>query len=74
MASLLVIVGALWAIIGVANIFGMPWSTTAPGSPLITYGLVFNILLFVFPGLILIGIGEMVRKKAAPEKPKRICD
>lgn len=65
LSSLLVVVGALWALLGLANIFLMPWSTAGAGSPILTYGLIFNGLAFVMPGLVVIGIGEMLRKKSS---------
>lgn len=61
MAGVLVVVGALWAILGVANLVGMDWRNLSSGIQ--TYGLMFNVVLFILPGLVLIGIGESIRKK-----------
>ncbi|MFH1261575.1 MAG: SHOCT domain-containing protein [Candidatus Micrarchaeota archaeon] len=65
MATLLKWVGGIWAVIGVGNLIGMPW-TTAGQELLITAGLMLNVLLFVVPGLIVYGIGSAITKKQAP--------
>lgn len=67
MASLLRIVGALWAIVGVLNLIGMPWQTSGQG--LLTFGLMFNVLLFILPGLVLIGIGEAISRRSKSQVP-----
>src|SRR5262249_28590621 len=60
MGLLLKIVGSVWALLGAGNIIGMPWDK---GSSLIlTFGLIFNMLLFVIPGLVVYGIGAGVSK------------
>lgn len=62
MRILLQVVGAIWALIGLGNIIGMPW--TEPSSEgILTFGLVFNMLLFVMPGLVVYGIGAAIKKK-----------
>ena len=68
MASLLRIVGAIWAVIGVLNLFGMPWQTSAEG--LLTFGLMFNVLLFILPGLVVIGIGEAIARRSKQQSPE----
>lgn len=55
------IVGGVWALIGVGNIIGMPWGTT--GSGMLTLGLILNMILFFFPGMVLYMIAD--RKKAS---------
>jgi len=50
MDTLLKVVGGIWAIIGAANVVMMPW--TKSGEGLLTFGLIFNFLLFIIPGLI----------------------
>lgn len=64
MSSLLGIVGGLWAIVGVANLVMFDWNTS--GSGLQTYAVIFNMVLFVIPGLILMGIAKRLdsRKEA----------
>lgn len=54
MRLFLQIIGYIWAIIGVGNIVSMPWAIGATG--LLTFGLLFNMLLFIFPGIIVANI------------------
>lgn len=61
MGTLLKVVGAIWTIIGVGNILFMPWTKSSEG--ILSFGLMFNVLLFVIPGLILFGIGAGITKK-----------
>lgn len=73
MATLLKWVGGGWAVLGLANLVLMPWTTAGQG--LLIAGLMFNVLLFVVPGLIVYGIGVAITKKqeapAAPTEPKK---
>lgn len=62
MGSFLKIIGFVWALIGFANLFLMPWTTAGEG--LLTVGLMVNILLFIFPGLGLYGVGTMMARKS----------
>jgi hypothetical protein len=59
---LLLIVGAGWAILGLGNIVMMPW---AEGGGVLTFGVIFNMVLFILPGLILAGIGSALRKRSS---------
>lgn len=61
MGTLLIVIGGVWALIGGGNIVGMPWTSGASG--ILTMGLMFNMLVFVFPGLILVGLGSRMRSK-----------
>jgi hypothetical protein len=61
MDRLLKVVGAVWAVLGAANIIGMPW--TGPSSGILLFGIMFNMLLFVFPGLILYGVGAGISRR-----------
>ncbi len=63
MPSVLVI-GAILAIIGAWNVIAMPW--TEPGrETLLGIGLIFNMLLFILPGLVVYGIGAgMARRRS----------
>lgn len=54
--KILKFVGAVWAIIGAGNILLTPTKTSSEG--VITFALIFNMVLFVFPGLALYGIGK----------------
>lgn len=42
--------GVIWAVIGFGNICMMPW--TRSSYEFLTFGLIFNMLLFIFPGLV----------------------
>lgn len=61
MGTLLIVIGGIWALIGGGNLVGMPWTSGASG--ILTMGLMFNMLVFVFPGLILVGLGSRMRSK-----------
>lgn len=61
MGTLLKVVGVVWAIIGGGNLAGMPWAESSQG--VLMFGLMFNMLLFIIPGLIVYGIGFGIKKK-----------
>jgi len=61
MGALLKVVGVIWALIGLGNLIGMPWAENSSG--LLTFGLMFNMLLFVIPGLVVYGIGAGIKKR-----------
>jgi hypothetical protein len=61
MATLLRVVGGIWAVIGAGNIVLMPWGSSASG--VLTFGLIFNFVLFVLPGLIVYGIGARMSSR-----------
>jgi hypothetical protein len=63
MGTLLIVVGLVWAGIGLLNLVMMPWAEFEPGSALGTTGLMFNMLLFVLPGLGVAGIGSALTKR-----------
>jgi uncharacterized membrane protein len=64
MGELLLIVGLGWAILGVANLLMANWGTMS--STLGVVAIMFNVLLFILPGLILAGIGQgLLRRRAA---------
>jgi hypothetical protein len=55
---------------GILNLngFGMPWADMPSG--FLSFGLLFNMLLFVMPGLVVGGMGVLIdKKKRAEEKP-----
>ncbi len=65
MGMLLMVTGAIWSIIGLGNIIGMPWAGSSKG--VLTFGFMLNMLLFILPGLIVCGIGVGIKKrKSAP--------
>jgi len=55
MGLLMQIIGVFWTIIGLGDIIMMPWTTAEPA--LLTTGMIFNMLVFVFPGLIIYKLG-----------------
>jgi len=62
----LLLVGLIWAVIGVGNIVFMDWTPGPAGATGIqTFGLMFNMLLFILPGLVVGGIGAMLLKRRA---------
>ncbi|MGE0644935.1 MAG: hypothetical protein AB7P24_14820 [Nitrospira sp.] len=62
MVRALKIIGVMWALIGAANIIlGMHSSPRPEGLP--TFGIMFSVVLFLIPGLIVYGIGEWNAKK-----------
>ena len=69
MGLLLKIIGGIWAIIGVFNIFMsplFPGDTEAGILALLTY----NALLFILPGMGAYGIGVVMTKKKPPSSPE----
>jgi hypothetical protein len=50
MSTFLKVVGALWALIGVGNIAFMNWSSAQTTDIALSVGLIFNFIIFVFPG------------------------
>lgn len=63
MGTLLAIVGFGWAALGLANLIGMFTKIGANQTGIATLGLMINVLLFVLPGLIVGGIGLMLRRR-----------
>ena len=71
MRTLLRVVGGIWALIGVGNIFMSPAfdpSNKAFSQTSSAVVLLFNILIFVIPGLLVAGIGSIIKKKAKEKK------
>lgn len=76
MSLLLRIVGGIWAVLGVGNLVGM-FSTPGLGSGIGTFGLIFNMVLFVIPGLGLLAIGHRMNSRAegtAAGSAKRLAE
>lgn len=68
MGSFFRIAGMLWAALGVANIVLNPgWRTS--NETMLSITLVFNVAVFVFPGLVILGIGELMYRKANKTVP-----
>lgn len=62
MATVLQVVGFGWAVLGMANLFGMFSKGVSEG--VATFGLLINVLLFILPGLAIGGIGTMMKNRA----------
>jgi hypothetical protein len=68
MGALLMILGLICTAIGVGILIGMPW-TTPNQATLFVMSPMSNALLFVFPGLLVAGIGKGISAKRAREQP-----
>jgi uncharacterized membrane protein YkvI len=58
MSVLLKVVGGIWAIVGSANIVMMFRNDAS--SNIGTFGVLLNFVLFIFPGLVIYGIGAAI--------------
>jgi hypothetical protein len=63
MSMFLKIVGIVWLALGLGNIIGMPWSDFEQQNGLLAFGLIFNMVLFVIPGLVVYALGAIIKKK-----------
>ena len=61
METLLKVIGAIWTLIGLRNLLAMFWTDSSQG--VLDFGFMFNVLLFVLPGLVVYGVGVRMRKK-----------
>lgn len=66
MGTLIMIVGYGWALLGAGNILLMPMETMSEGW--LTAGLMFNVLLFVLPGLAVGALGQNMRRRSADRR------
>lgn len=64
MGIVLIVIGIGWALLGAGNILTMLSRTQEVGG-VETFGFLLNMILFVLPGLIVGGIGEMLRRRSA---------
>ncbi|QXE86012.1 zinc ribbon domain-containing protein [Geomonas nitrogeniifigens] len=69
MRTLLRIVGVVWTILGIMNITESP-SMQAGAKSLIgpEFVILFNVVLFIIPGLVLAGLGSLIKRKSAEKK------
>lgn len=65
MGTFLLIVGILLALLGVGNFIGTMSMTGAGEEGIQLFSLIVNGALFVFPGLVLMGIGQMLRNRTS---------
>lgn len=61
MGILLMLIGYGWAAIGAGNLLMAEWGAMSEG--VMVFTLIFNGLLFVLPGLIVGGLGGLMRRK-----------
>ena len=77
MGTLLKWVGGIWAVLGAGNVVSM-MARLGPGSEQIaqgvfTFGLIFNFVLFILPGLAVYGIGARLTKAREPDGSLKPC-
>jgi hypothetical protein len=61
MSIIFVLLGLIWAGIGVANVF--MGASNGLSTNVLSMSIIFNGIVFVFPGLVLLGIGAMIESK-----------
>jgi hypothetical protein len=69
MSKLLKVIGIIWAAIGALNVIGMFVSIGTGHETLAAFGLIFNFVLFVMPGLGLAGVGALLNNKHTGNQP-----
>jgi hypothetical protein len=72
MSKLLKITGIIWAGIGALNIILMFGKLGNGHETMGAFGLIFNFILFIAPGLGLAGLGTVLAKKGAPTEDKAV--
>jgi hypothetical protein len=61
MGIFLLVVGLVWAIVGFGNIIlGM---SRGISENMALFSIIFNFAIFILPGLVVAGIGTLIRKK-----------
>jgi len=70
METVLKVIGAIWTLIGLRNLLAMFWTDSSQG--VLDFGFMFNLLLFVLPGLVVYGIGARMKKSSRllPRSPQ----
>lgn len=72
MGVIFALIGGGWAIIGIANIINSP---LLGGSDVAVTGLLmFNVLLFVLPGLVVFGLGYMMSSSEQKRKQQQTAN
>ena len=56
MRTLIKVIGVGWAVMGAWNIVLLPWAQSPDNLGLLTFGMIFNMVLFVMPGLVLYAV------------------
>jgi len=62
MGTLLLVLGLVWAFLGAANIVAA-FANTSLTAGWQTFGIIFNMVVFILPGLAVAGLGELLRRK-----------
>ena len=60
-ATIMLGIGGLWAILGVWKVVSV---ASNGDTVLLAFALIFNVVLFMLPGLIVVGIGTLLLTKA----------
>ena len=70
MGIVLIVGGLGWALVGGAHLIGMTVLTggTAPSDGMAAFGLLLDVAVFIIPGLIIAGIGKVLRRRAKRAK------
>jgi len=61
MKYLMIIFGCIWAILGVLNIVLMETSSMSESG--ILFSVILNVMIFIFPGLLIYAAGNNLKKK-----------
>jgi len=62
-------IGGLWIILGIADIIIMPISYPRETNEwVIVFGLIFNFIFFIFPGLLLVFLGAYLKDRSKENK------
>lgn len=77
MGTTLIVVGVLWALLGVGNVLILAGASDPDAPALVravaerklAFALIFNGILFVLPGLGLAGLGAVIRGRSAAPAP-----
>jgi hypothetical protein len=70
MKAVLIITGAIWAIVGFVHIDKLPGSGVADTS--LIFGVMLNMVLFILPGFAVYSIGAGMKKRKAEFTAPRI--
>jgi hypothetical protein len=71
MSKLLKVIGIIWAAIGALNIISMFVNVGTGHETLAAFGLIFNFVLFIVPGLGLAGVGALLNRKNPDTQPDK---
>lgn len=66
MEKVLIATGIIWAIIGFFNLITILWD--GPLEEIVAARVIFNMLVFILPGMMVYGIGAVIKKRRAASK------